>query len=70
MVVMTLLAIIVLIIRQLFFHRSVSGWTSMVVIMLFCFGFTLLTLGVIGKYISTLFLEVKKRPSYIIKEKK
>ncbi|CAM3064879.1 glycosyltransferase [Lactococcus hircilactis] len=70
MVLMTILAIIVLVIRQLFFHHSVSGWTSMVVILLFCFGFTWLTLGVIGKYISTVFLEVKKRPIYIIKEKK
>lgn len=69
-VLMTGLAIIVLIIRQLFFHRSVSGWTSLVVIILFCFGFTLLTLGVIGKYISSIFLESKHRPIYIVKEKR
>ncbi len=69
-VFLTVIAIIALIIRQLFFHHSVSGWTSLVVIFLFCFGFTLLILGIIGKYISNIFLESKKRPIYIVKEKK
>lgn len=69
-VFLTVIAIIILIIRQLFFHHSVSGWTSMVVIFLFCFGFTLLMLGIIGKYISNIFLETKKRPIYIVKERK
>ena len=68
-VVLDLLAIVFLIIRQLLFNNSVSGWTSLTVILLFCFGFTLLMLGIIGKYISSIFLEVKQRPIYIIKEK-
>lgn len=66
---LTLLAIILLSLRQLFWHHSVSGWTSMIVVILFCFGFTLLVLGIIGKYISNIFLETKKRPLYIIKDK-
>ena len=67
---LSILVILFLIIRQLFFHRSASGWTSMTVIIIFCFGFTLLMLGVIGKYISKIFLETKRRPIYIVKEKK
>ena len=67
---LALCAIIFLVIRQLFFHNSVSGWTSMTVIVIFCFGFTLMMLGIIGKYISKIFLEVKRRPIYIVREKK
>lgn len=67
---LSVLVILFLIVRQLFFHRSASGWTSMTVIIIFCFGFTLLMLGVIGKYISKIFLETKRRPIYIVKEKK
>ena len=65
-----IIAIIFLVIRQFVFHNSVSGWTSTIVVVLFCFGFSQLTLGVIGKYISSIFLEVKARPIYVVKEKK
>jgi len=68
LVTITMIAIIFLIVRQLFWHHSVNGWTSMIVIMLFCFGFVLLMLGIIGKYISNIFLETKRRPDYIIRE--
>ncbi|GBG96683.1 glycosyltransferase family 2 protein [Lactococcus termiticola] len=68
LVSITILAIIFLVVRQLFWHHSVNGWTSMIVIMLFCFGFVLLMLGIIGKYISNIFLETKRRPVYIIRE--
>lgn len=67
---LSLCAIAFLIIRQLFFHHSVSGWTSLTVIVIFCFGFTLMMLGIIGKYISKIFLETKRRPIYIVREKK
>ncbi|MFC4652406.1 hypothetical protein ACFO26_05735 [Lactococcus nasutitermitis] len=67
-IVFDFLAIIILIIRQ-FFRTSVSGWTS-TIIMLFCFGFTLLMLGIIRKYLSEIFRESKNCPIYVIKEKK
>lgn len=68
-VLFDVLAIMILIIRHLIFNNSVSGWTSTLVIILFCFGLTMITLGVIGRYISNIFLETKKRPIYIVKEK-
>ncbi len=40
----------------------------MVTIMLFIGGIQLLRLGVIGRYLSSIFLEVKDRPIYITKE--
>ena len=49
---------------------SAFGWSSLVVILLFFSGIQLLSLGVIGRYISEVYLEVKKRPIYIVKEEK
>lgn len=47
---------------------SAFGWPSMVVIMLGVGGIQLLSLGVVGRYISSIYLEVKKRPIYIAKK--
>ncbi|NQN50683.1 glycosyltransferase family 2 protein [Streptococcus suis] len=60
---------IFVIIRQLIFGDPVPGWASLVTIILFLGGIQLLALGVVGKYISKIFLETKKRPIYIVKEK-
>lgn len=49
---------------------SIAGWASMITIMLFISSIQLLSLGVIGRYISAIFLETKQRPIYIKKEAK
>lgn len=67
---LSLLAICFIVIRKLLFGDPVSGWASTVSIMLFIGGIQLFCMGIIGKYISKIFLETKKRPVYIIKEKK
>ncbi|MEQ9810812.1 glycosyltransferase family 2 protein [Streptococcus jiangjianxini] len=64
----SILGIIFIIVRKLTIGGSVNGWASMVVMMLFIGGIQLLCLGILGKYISKIFLETKKRPSYFIKE--
>lgn len=51
-------------------NSSVSGWASMVCIMLMIGGLELLCLGIVGKYIGKIYLQSKKRPIYIVKEKK
>ena len=38
-------------------------------VMLFGFGIIFLVLGIIGQYIAQMYLEIKNRPEYIIKEK-
>lgn len=44
----------------------ISGWTSLIISVLFLGGIQLLILGIIGEYLGKIFFEVKKRPSYII----
>ena len=47
-----------------------TGWTSTICLLLFFSGIQLMCLGIVGKYIGKIFSEVKRRPVYIIKEKK
>ncbi len=63
------IAMVYIIIRTIVFGDPTSGWPSLVTIVLFVGGLQLLSLGIIGKYISKIFLETKRRPNYIIKEK-
>ncbi|EOS60433.1 hypothetical protein C815_01295 [Firmicutes bacterium M10-2] len=60
--------IIVIIIRTLAFGDPVSGWPSLVCIIMLIGGVQLLSIGVLGQYLSKTYLETKKRPIYITKE--
>jgi glycosyltransferase involved in cell wall biosynthesis len=60
--------IFIIIIKTLVFGDPTSGWPSMVCIMVFMGGIQLLSLGVIGQYLSKTYLEVKNRPLYFVKE--
>lgn len=60
--------IILIVVRTLIFGDPTSGWPSMTCIMFFIGGVQLLCLGIIGQYLSKTYLEVKKRPIYIIEE--
>ena len=60
---------LIVIVRTLIFGDPTSGWPSMVSIILFLGGFQLLTIGILGKYVGKIFIETKKRPVYVIKEK-
>lgn len=60
---------LIVIVRTLIFGDPTSGWPSMVSIILFLGGFQLLTIGILGKYVGKIFMETKKRPVYVIKEK-
>ena len=66
--IIALVMVIVVIIRTLIIGDPVSGWPSLVCIILFISGVQLFCIGIIGQYLSKTYLEVKKRPIYIIKE--
>ena len=48
--------------------HTVSGWTSIVMIIVFFGGLQLCILGIIGLYLGKVFMQGKNRPHYIIKE--
>jgi polyisoprenyl-phosphate glycosyltransferase len=49
--------------------ETIQGWTSLLLVVLFLGGVQLLSLGIIGEYISRIFTEAKSRPLYFIKDK-
>jgi Glycosyltransferases involved in cell wall biogenesis len=48
------------------YTNAESGFTSIMIIVIFFGGIQLLTIGVLGQYIGILFDEVKERPQYIV----
>jgi len=59
--------IIVIILRTILFGDPVSGWPSMVCIVMLIGGVQLLSIGILGQYVSKTYLETKHRPIYICK---
>lgn len=65
----SVVAVVFIVIRKLLFGgTSVDGWASLACIITFVGGVQLACLGIIGQYLSKTYLEVKRRPHYIIRE--
>jgi len=60
-------AIIALVTKLLNPSVLVTGWTTIIILIIFFGGVQLLTIGVLGQYMGNLFDEAKDRPEYIIK---
>lgn len=65
----SLLMMVVIIFKTIVFGDPTIGWPSTICIILFLGGLQLMTIGILGKYISKVFLETKKRPIYLVKER-
>jgi len=48
--------------------KTINGWTSLIISTMFIGGIQLLSIGIIGEYISRINTNVRKRPMYIIEE--
>lgn len=66
--ILAFIFIIVIIVKTTMFDDPVSGWPSTICIMLFMGGIQLLCIGILGEYLSKVYLETKKRPVYISKD--
>ena len=55
-------------VEQLVLRNAVPGYASLMCIMLFGFGINFLVLGIIGQYLAQMYLEIKHRPKYIVRE--
>ena len=60
--------ILFILIRSLVWTDPVGGWPSLVCIICMVSGVQLFCLGIVGQYLSKTYLEVKKRPIYLVKE--
>lgn len=49
-----------------FLNRVISGWTSLIISTMFIGGIQLISVGIIGEYISRINNDVRKRPIYVI----
>lgn len=59
-----------MIVDTLAFGNAVRGYPSLLVSILFLGGIQLIGIGVLGEYIGRIYIEVKKRPRYILKDVK
>ena len=57
-------------IKAFLYGDPVAGYPTLLTVILFIGGVQLLTIGIIGEYLAKVFVEVKNRPVYIIREYK
>ena len=65
----SLIYFIVLLVQIISFGFEFTATHALIILVLFLFGIQFILLGIIGKYLGTINFEVRKRPTYIIKEK-
>lgn len=68
MTVVSFFAVLFIVVRKLVFGDPVEGWASTACIIMFVGGVQLFCMGIMGQYIAKTYMEVKKRPHYIIAE--
>ncbi len=66
--IFTFIYIVVIIFHKLFIGNTVSGYPSLMSVILFLGGIQLLSLGIIGEYVGKIFYETKNRPLYLIED--
>ena len=60
--------LIFVVLKKIFFGIDVPGYATIVVLVLFLGGMQLFCLGILGEYISKIFIQAKNRPIYVLKE--
>ena len=66
--IFSIIMFLYVIFRKIFYNISVVGWTSLFAAIFFSTGLITLSLGMVGLYVSKLFIEIKQRPRYLIRE--
>lgn len=66
--VVAFVMIVFIIVRKLIFGDPVSGWPSLVCIILMTSGVQFFCIGIVGQYLAKTYMEVKNRPIYVKKE--
>ena len=66
--IIAIISTIVIILQTLIYGKDVPGYASIITAILFMGGVQLISIGILSEYISKMYLEIKKRPKYIIKK--
>ena len=66
MTCMSILWIIYIVVKRLFFGNPVEGWASTACLIVFVGGIQLFCMGIMGQYIARIYMETKNRPRFII----
>ncbi|MFD2289479.1 hypothetical protein ACFSKN_01110 [Mariniflexile gromovii] len=53
---------------SIFTDKTIEGWTSVILSVLFIGGVNMILLGIIGEYIGKIFMQSKNRPYYLVKK--
>lgn len=68
--IIAIISAIIIIIQTILLGKDVPGYASTITTILFMGGIQLLSIGILSEYISKIYLEIKNRPKYIIKQEK
>jgi putative glycosyltransferase len=68
MAVPAFLIVCYVVLRKLFFTDYMAGWASVIASIWFVGGMCIASVGIVGLYVGKIFIQVKQRPSVIIKE--
>ena len=66
--IISVLYLIFVVLQKLIMGIDVPGYATIVVLVLFLGGMQLFCLGILGEYLSKIYVQVKNRPIYILKE--
>lgn len=66
--VVAFVMIVFVIVRKIMFGDPVSGWPSLVCIILLTSGIQFFCTGILGQYLAKTYMEVKRRPIYLVRE--
>ncbi len=67
--VLAFFSLIFIVVRAMLYGDPVAGWPSMMCVIILMGGLQLLCTGILGTYLSKIYLETKNRPVYIVREK-
>jgi len=65
---MSLFYLLFVVQQRIFTNNTISGWASIMAVLLFLSGTILIVLGIIGEYIARIYEEVKARPIYVVED--
>ncbi|MBQ3300941.1 MAG: glycosyltransferase family 2 protein [Eggerthellaceae bacterium] len=66
--VLALIFLLVIVVRAALFGDAVAGWPSLISVILLWGGLQLLALGIMSPYLARAYMEVKRRPLFVVSE--